>query len=189
MRSSALVRERGDATLALVSLSARRAPEPRSLVEQLHRAARTATAVPVAIGYGSVRSGTAEVAAAAREAEQALSMGRRLFGPDSATAFKELGLYRLLYALQPLPELRAFRDDALARLRAKDRGGVLLQTLGAYLATNGSPTDAAQRLHLHRNTVLYRLGRLEDLLAVDLRDAEVRLALHLALKIGEVLEP
>src|SRR5207302_6664173 len=78
MRSSALVRERGDATLALVSLAGRRAVEPRSLVEQLHRAARTATAVPVAIGYGSVRSGTAEVAAAAREAEQALGMGRRL---------------------------------------------------------------------------------------------------------------
>jgi len=188
MRSSALVRERGDATLALVSLSGRRPPEPRALVEQLHRAARAAAAVPVALGYGSVRSGTAEIAGGAREAEQALTMGRRLFGPDSATAFKDLGLYRLLYALQPLPELRAFRDDALARLRPKDRGGVLLQTLGAYLATNGSPTDAADRLHLHRNTVLYRLGRLEDLLGVDLRDAEVRLALHLALKIGDVLE-
>ena len=55
-------------------------------------------------------------------------------------------------------------------------------------ATNGSPTDAADRLHLHRNTVLYRLGRIEDLLGADLRNAEVRLALHLALKIGDVLE-
>jgi len=115
-------------------------------------------------------------------------MGRRLFGADSITAFADLGLYRLLYALQPLPELRAFRDEALERLRPKDRGGVLLQTLEAYLATNGSPTDAAERLHLHRNTVLYRLGRIEDLLGVDLRDAEVRLGLHLALKIGDVLE-
>jgi PucR family transcriptional regulator, purine catabolism regulatory protein len=188
MRSSALVRERGDATIALVSLAGRRAIEPKPLVEQLHRAARSAAAVPVALGYGAVRTGTAEIASGAREAEQALSMGRRLFGPDSATAFKDLGLYRLLYALQPLPELRDFRDDALARLRAKDRGGVLRQTLGAYLATNGSPTDAADRLHLHRNTVLYRLGRLEDLLGVDLRDAEVRLALHLALKISDVLD-
>jgi len=115
-------------------------------------------------------------------------MGRRLFGLDSATAFSDLGLYRLLYALQPLPELRDFRDQSLARLRAKDRGGELLKTLGAYLATNGSPTDAANRLHLHRNTVLYRLGRIEDLLQADLRDAEVRLSLHLALKIGDVLE-
>jgi len=188
MRSSALVRERGDATLAVVSLAGRRAMEPRSLVEQLHRAARAAAAVPVALGYGAVRSGSAEIASSAKEAEQALTMGRRLFGPDSATAFKDLGLYRLLYALEPLPELRAFRDDALTRLRAKDRGGVLLLTLGAYLATNGSPTDAADRLHLHRNTVLYRLGRIEDLLGVDLRNAEVRLRLHLALKIGEVLD-
>ena len=187
MRSSALVRERGDSTLALVSLAGRRALEPKALVEQLHRAARVASG-PVALGYGAVRTGTAEIASGAREAEQALTMGRRLFGPDSATAFKNLGLYRLLYALQPLPELRAFRDDALARLGAKDRRGVLLQTLGAYLATNGSPTDAADRLHLHRNTVLYRLGRIEDLLGVDLRNAEVRLALHLALKIGDVLE-
>ncbi len=187
MRTSALVRERGDATLALVSLAGRRALEPKALVEQLHRAAR-AVSGPVALGYGAVRTGTAEIASGAREAEQALTMGRRLFGPDSATAFKNLGLYRLLYALQPLPELRAFRDDALARLGAKDRRGVLLQTLGAYLATNGSPTDAADRLHLHRNTVLYRLGRIEDLLGVDLRNAEVRLALHLALKIGDVLE-
>jgi purine catabolism regulator len=187
MRASALVRERGDATLALVSLAGRRALEPKALVEQLHRGARAAIG-PVALGYGAVRTGTAEIAGAAREAEQALTMGRRLFGPDSATAFKNLGLYRLLYALQPLPELRAFRDDALARLGAKDRRGVLLQTLGAYLATNGSPTDAADRLHLHRNTVLYRLGRIEDLLGADLRNAEVRLALHLALKIGDVLE-
>ena len=187
MRTSALVRERGESTLALVSLAGRRALEPKALVEQLHRSARAASG-PVALGYGAVRTGTAEIARGAREAEQALTMGRRLFGPDSATAFKNLGLYRLLYALQPLPELRQFRDDALARLAAKDRRGVLLQTLGAYLATNGSPTDAADRLHLHRNTVLYRLGRIEDLLGVDLRNAEVRLALHLALKIGDVLD-
>src|SRR2546428_368544 len=188
MRCSALVRERGATTVALISLTGRRAPEPKSLIDQLHRAARAATAAAVALGYGAIRSGATEVAAAAREAEQALAMGRRLFGPDSATAFLDLGLYRLLYALQPLPELRDFRDQALARLRAKDRGGELLKTLGAYLATNGSPTDAADRLHLHRNTVLYRLGRIEDLLQADLRDAEVRLSLHLALKIGDVLE-
>src|SRR5436305_8181213 len=187
MRSSSLVRERGDSILALVSLAGKRSIEPRALVEQLHRAARAASG-PVALGYGAVRTGTAEIASGAREAEQALAMGRRRFGPDSATAFKNLGLYRLLYALQPLPELRAFRDDALTRLGAKDRRGVLLETLGAYLATNGSPTEAADLLHLHRNTVLYRLGRIEDLLGVDLRNAEVRLGLHLALKIGEILE-
>jgi PucR family transcriptional regulator, purine catabolism regulatory protein len=83
--------------------------------------------------------------------------------------------------------LSAYREEVLGRLKAQDKGGVLMQTLHAYLATNGSPTDAADRLHLHRNTVLYRLSRIEELLQADLRDAEVRLALHLALKIGDVL--
>jgi purine catabolism regulator len=64
---------------------------------------------------------------------------------------------------------------------------VLLLTLRAYLAGNGSPTEAADRLHLHRNTVLYRLGRIEEIAGVDLRDPEVRLSLHLALKIEDVL--
>jgi PucR family transcriptional regulator, purine catabolism regulatory protein len=187
-RTSALVRERGAITLALIGLAGRRPPEPKALVEQLRQAAATASGGPVTMGYGSVRSGAQEVAAAAREAEQALAMGQRLFGPDSATAFSDLGLYRLLFALQPRPELRDFTTEVLGRLRDKDRGGVLLQTLAAYLKTNGSPTDTAERLHLHRNTVLYRLGRIEELLSLDLRDAEVRLSLHLALKIGDVLE-
>src|SRR5438132_13910171 len=80
MRCSALVRERGATTVALISLAGRRTPEPKSLVDQLHRTARSATAAAVAVGYGAVRSGATEVAAAAREAEQALAMGRRLFG-------------------------------------------------------------------------------------------------------------
>ena len=188
MRTPALVRERETSAVALVSLASRARTEPRGLIDQLHRALRTTLGGTIAVGYGAVRSGAGDVASAAREAEQALSMGRRLFGADSATAFADLGLYRLLYALQPLPELRAYREDLLGRLQARDRGGVLMHTLSAYLATNGSPTDAAERLHLHRNTVLYRLGRIEELLQVDLRDAEVRLALHLGLKIGDILE-
>jgi purine catabolism regulator len=188
MRLPALVRDREEFILAMVSLAGRQPPDVRALLDQLHRAARSA-AGPVGLGHAAIRSGTAAVAGAAREAEQALRMGRRLYGPDALTAFADLGLYRFLYALEPLPELRAFRDEMLARLRQKDRGGVLLPTLAAYLATNGSPTDAAQRLHLHRNTVLYRLGRIEEILGSDLRDADVRVTLHLALKIDEVLEP
>src|SRR5438067_8518812 len=120
MRVTALVRERNDAAIAFITLAGRRPPAPKSLLEQLHRAARTATGGTVAIGYGAARSCATEVSAAAKEAEQALTMGRRLFGPDSATAFSELGLYRLLYALGPRPELRAFSDDVLSRLGPKD---------------------------------------------------------------------
>ena len=187
MRLNHLVRDRGDLVLALVSLAGRRGPEPAALVSQLHRSASEAAATEVAVGHAAPRSGAEAVSAAAKEAEQALEMGRRLHGAGALTAFSELGLYRFLYALQPRPELRLFSEEILNSLRRRDRGGVLLATLRAYLAVNGSPTDAAERLHLHRNTVLYRLQRIEEILARDLRDADVRLTLHLALKIDEVL--
>src|SRR2546428_10619785 len=92
MRCSALVRERGATTVALISLAGRRAPEPKSLVDQLHRAARSSTAAAVAGGDGASRSGASEGAAAAREAEPAPAVGRRLFWPASATAFSDPGL-------------------------------------------------------------------------------------------------
>jgi purine catabolism regulator len=174
--------------LLLIGQRGKRAPDWRRLIADLHQSGRSSTQGPVAIGYAAARAGTANVGGAGREAEQALLLGRRLFGPDAVTAFADLGLYRLLYALEAAPALRAFYRDSLKPLADNDRGGVLIQTLRAFLASNGSPTEAAQHLHLHRNTVLYRLGRIEDLLGVSLKDADQRLTLHLALKVADMLE-
>ncbi len=185
-RMPALVRERGDVVIALVVLG-RRASDPAGLAQDLQRAAQGAGAAPVTVGLGRVRSAPSDVSAAVREAEQALSLGRRLFGAGGVVPFRNLGLYRLLAGLESSAELREYHGEMLAELKRRDRGGVLQQTLRAYLSCNGSPTDAADRLHLHRNTVLYRLGRIEEIAGVDLRDAEVRLSLHLALKIEDVL--
>ena len=187
MQLPALVRDRGGSILAVVGLGGSRPPEAAALLRDLHQAARSACGA-VAIGHGRVRVGAAEAAAAAKEAEQALGMGRRLYGADRVVAFQDLGLYRLLYSLQGQPELSGFVDESFARLRARDRAGDLRRTLAAYLDANGSPTEAAVRLKLHRNTVLYRLSRIEELLGVDLRDADARLTLHVALRIEDVLE-
>jgi len=185
-RTPALVRARGDAVVALVALG-RRASDPGGLAQELQRAGQGSVGTQVAVGVGRVRSVPADVSQAVREAEQALSLGRRLFGPAAVVPFRNLGLYRLLAGLEPSAELREYHQEMLAELKRRDRGGVLQQTLRAYLACNGSPTDAAERLHLHRNTILYRLGRIQEIAAVDLRDPEVRLSLHLALKIEDVL--
>jgi purine catabolism regulator len=186
-RTAALVRLRGEVVVALLTLAGRRPSDPRAVVSELQKSARGFTGGELALGYGSARTGVINVALAVREAEQALSLGRRLFGSGASVQFQDLGLYRLLSALQPLPELRSFHDEVLGRLQSRDRGGVLRQTLKAYLDNNGSPTETAERLHLHRNTVLYRLSRIQTLLGQDLRDADVRLTLHLALKIEDVL--
>ena len=79
--------------------------------------------------------------------------------------------------------------NELAPLRSTPRReDHLLETVEVYFACNGNISKAAQRLHLHRNSLLYRLHHIRDLLGHDLENPELRLALQLALKGRRVLE-
>jgi DNA-binding PucR family transcriptional regulator len=102
--------------------------------------------------------------------------------------FGTLGAYRVLAATDPA-ELAGFRAETLGPLLGPDERGSadLLRTLEAYLACGGSPQETAQRLHTHRNTVLYRLQRIGDLLGTDVRSPETQFTLWLALRAAEVL--
>ncbi|HKR97998.1 MAG TPA: helix-turn-helix domain-containing protein [Candidatus Dormibacteraeota bacterium] len=141
-------------------------------------------------GIGRPRRGVDGVRASYREAEQALSLGRRLPGLGNVISFGQLGLHRLLLAMSTHAELRDFHDAVLGRLIDYDQHNhaELLQTLEAYFACNASPTDTAHRLGLHRNTVLYRLRRIEEVGQLQLDDPATRLNLHLCLRIQDVLE-
>jgi PucR family transcriptional regulator, purine catabolism regulatory protein len=58
--------------------------------------------------------------------------------------------------------------------------GDLVHTLRTYLAANGNASRTAEVLFLHRNGLLYRLGRIEELLRVNLSHPETRMALEIA---------
>ena len=79
-------------------------------------------------------------------------------------------------------------DDAVggpAGARAARAGPVLADTLRAYLDGFGDIAAVARRLHVHPNTVRYRVRRIEKLLATSLADADVRLVLSLSLRATE----
>jgi purine catabolism regulator len=85
--------------------------------------------------------------------------------------------------------LREFYQEVLGRLLEHDsrNGGELMRTLEAYFRYQGSPSEMARKIDVHRNTLLYRLRRIQDITGFDLEDSETALALHLALRIQEVL--
>jgi len=62
----------------------------------------------------------------------------------------------------------------------------LLETLAAYLENERNATGAGERLHMHRNTVLYHIRKIEDILNVSLDDADVRMKLLIGLKAFEL---
>ena len=84
----------------------------------------------------------------------------------------------------PVPVCKTRRCAAGAAEGAAEAG---VETLEAYFACNGNLSEAARRLHLHRNSLLYRLERIQEVLHADLEDADTRLALQVALKMRHTL--
>lgn len=88
----------------------------------------------------------------------------------------------LLEELSRSPDLAPFAR--LARPLAEydgERRSDLVRTLATYLAVGANASEAADRLFLHRNSLLYRLQRIGDLTGLDLKDPQARLVLQLGL--------
>ena len=79
-------------------------------------------------------------------------------------------------------DLRPFRE-LIERVEAYDRrhNSDLIRTLRVFFAANANASEAADRLYLHRNSLPYRLARVQELTGLDLKDHRARLALQLGL--------
>jgi sugar diacid utilization regulator len=140
-------------------------------------------------GVGEPAIGAANLRQSATEARDAANLGRLTLGPRHIARQSDLGIYRMLLALRDSGALAPFVRQTLQPLDEDTRNGdILLETLEAYFANNGNALRAAQQLHLHRNSMLYRLRRVSELLQQDLDDPDVRLSLQVALKGRRVLE-
>lgn len=94
----------------------------------------------------------------------------------------ETDIQVLLGELARSEDLRPFQKLAEPlRVHDRDRGSDLVRTLRVYFATGANASEAADRLYLHRNSVSYRLARVETLTGIDLKDPGASLALQLGL--------
>jgi len=140
-------------------------------------------------GFGRVAKDVQQISQSYREAQQALEIGRRLFGEGKMHYFARLGIYRLLFHLYGHQELSDFYLETLGPLSVSDSrsNNALIETLECFFNCNGNLSETARTMHLHRNSLLYRLGRIEELLGRSLEDPELRLSLLIALKIRHML--
>ncbi|MGB3682215.1 MAG: helix-turn-helix domain-containing protein [Rubrobacteraceae bacterium] len=89
---------------------------------------------------------------------------------------------RLLEALASSPELEPFRKLVMPLVEYdRERGSGLIRTLSVYFEAGANASEAADRLFLHRNSLLYRLERIQTLTGLDLRKPEPMLTLQLGL--------
>jgi purine catabolism regulator len=162
----------------------------RAAVDALRREIVDALGADASIsaGVGTYAPGLAQLARMQEEADRALVVAQTLFGGDSTALYAELGAARLLSELLGNPVLDVYYQDHLGKLVDYDRrhNADLLNTLGVFFGAGSNHVRAARLLHLHRNTLLYRLDRIRSILGVDLDDAPTCLALQLAMALKHV---
>ena len=150
------------------------------------RAERELPGTAVFVGVSQVCRAMREVPTAYAEVKRFLKFGRAMQGQSGLIFVDRLGLYRILLQQEEMgSELIRFASDRLSCLQAYDleRNGDLIACLRAYIANGGEIKATAQSLGLHRNSVRYKLQRIEEIAQVDLNNSETRFQLQLALKI------
>ena len=108
---------------------------------------------------------------------------------DRIVSLDSIGAYRLLLQVKRPQELQCFAESTLGTVHVYDRKHQtkLGATLGCYMANRCNVGVTAKELHVHPNTVAYRLRRVEELLEIDLSDPQAMLHLQLALMIEGIL--
>ena len=141
--------------------------------------------VSVTVGIGGPCDGPEQIRHSYAQARRTVETVRRMGRAGRVVAFGDLGIHRLLLQVPDLAELRGFADEVLGSLSADPTGQsqVYVETLACYFRENGSPQRAARVLHVHANTVSYRVHRVEEITGLDLGSYRDRLVAQVALEI------
>jgi purine catabolism regulator len=118
-----------------------------------------------------------------QQATEAMRSSASVAAGSDPVFFDELGLARIVALVAESGRGSEFVDDVLSPVVQDRNGEVLLETLETFLAANCNIAETSKQLHLHYNTVRYRLSRLEGLLGPFVTDAEQRAVLLAACRL------
>ncbi|MCL0081059.1 PucR family transcriptional regulator ligand-binding domain-containing protein [Peptococcaceae bacterium] len=141
------------------------------------------------IGVGSEYSKITDLKQSFKEAEQVLKALKCTRSFDSTSFYEDLGVYMLLLEIKDFGILKKFYFRMLGNLISHDRinKSTLVKTLELFLSENSSAIKTAERLFIHRNTLSYRLKKIEKICNCNLESAQDCFDLRMAFYIKNIL--
>lgn len=141
----------------------------------------------VHISYGTIVSEIKEVSRSYKEAKMALDVGKIFFDERDIVAYSELGIGRLIYQL-PIPLCKMFIKEIFGGKSPDDFDEETLTTINKFFENSLNVSETSRQLFIHRNTLVYRLDKLQKSTGLDLRVFEDAITFKIALMVVKYMK-
>lgn len=144
----------------------------------------TEAMVNVRVAYGTIVEELKDVSQSYKEAQMALDVGRIFYPEKNILAYKELGIGRLIHQL-PLSLCDMFLEEVFAGKAVDQFEEETLSTVDKFFENNLNISETARQLFVHRNTLVYRLEKIQKQTGLDVRVFEDALTFKIALMVAD----
>lgn len=153
------------------------------IVDMLNTEAMT----QVHVAYGTVVNEIKEVSRSYKEAKMALDVGKIFYSGRSVVAYNKLGIGRLIYQL-PLPLCKMFIREVFEGRSPEEFDDETLVTINKFFENSLNVSETSRQLYIHRNTLVYRLDKLQKSTNLDLRVFEDAITFKIALMVVKYMK-
>lgn len=141
----------------------------------------------IRVSYGTIVGEIKEVSRSYKEASMALDVGKIFFADKRIIAYSALGIGRLIYQL-PIPLCKMFIKEIFDGKDLDDFDEETLSTINKFFENSLNVSETSRQLYIHRNTLVYRLDKLQKSTGLDLRVFEDAITFKIALMVVKYMK-
>lgn len=171
-----------------------KALDEKSYAEEIEKTAKTIVdtlsaeaMIKVRVAYGSVVRDLKQVSKSYKEAAMALDVGRIFYSEKNIIAYGELGIGRLIYQL-PVSLCEMFLKEVFEGKKVEEFEEETLYAVNKFFQNNLNISETARQLYVHRNTLVYRLEKIQKTIGLDVRVFDDALTFKIAMMVAEHLK-
>ena len=141
----------------------------------------------VHVAYGTIVGEIKEVSRSYKEARMALDVGKIFFEEKDVIGYSTLGIGRLIYQL-PIPLCKMFIKEIFDGKSPDEFDEETLTTINKFFENSLNVSETSRQLYIHRNTLVYRLDKLQKATGLDLRVFEDAITFKIALMVVKYMK-
>ena len=141
----------------------------------------------VHVSYGTIVNSLKEVSRSYKEAKMALDVGKIFYSDKNVVAYSNLGIGRLIYQL-PIPLCKMFIKEIFNGKSPDDFDEETLSTINKFFENSLNVSETSRQLFIHRNTLVYRLDKIQKSTGLDLRVFDDAITFKIALMVVKYMK-